>query len=133
MVRTVDTRFFLTQLLADSDTLRRKCRLMLAELRREPALVPTVVLHEVYKLEYQRLGRETAEIDLRSIEQAGFRIVELDTAIAKSAAVLRCKYHNLPMADAIIAATAIEEGSSRVVSDDSHFSRMKEIRTEWIQ
>ena len=132
MARTVDTRFFLTHLLADSDALKQKVRTQMIELRKESAIVPTIVIHEVYKFEYQKLGRDAADIDIRSIEKAGFKIAELDIAIAKTAAALRCKYHNLPTADSIIAATAIEYGSHPVISDDEHFFRIKEIKTEWI-
>lgn len=132
MVRTVDTRFFLTHFLADSDTLKQKVKSKMGELRKESAIVPTIVIHEVYKFEYQKLGRDTADIDLRSIEKAGFEIAELTIGVAKMAAVLRCRYRNLPTADSIIVATAIEHNSSIVVSDDDHFSKIKEIRTEWI-
>ena len=132
MVRTVDTRFFLTHFLADSSILRQKVKSKMIELYRESAIVPTIVLHEVYKFEYQKLGRDVADIDIRSIEKAGFKIVELGIGIAKTAAVLRCKYRDLPTADSIIAATAIEHKSSPVISDDEHFSKMKEIKTEWI-
>ncbi len=132
MVRTIDTRFFLTHLLANSDALKRKVKSKMIELRKESAVVPTIVIHEVYKFEYQKLGRDIADIDIRSIEKAGFRIVELYLSVAKTAAVLRCRYHNLPTADSIIAATAMEQKSYPVVSDDEHFSMIKEIKTEWI-
>jgi len=128
----VDTRLFLTHFFADRNALKQKVRSKIVELRKESAIVPTIVIHEVYKFEYQKLGRDTADIDLRSIEKAGFKIVELDLDIAKTAAVLRCRYHSLPTADSIIAATAIEHNSYLVVSDDEHFSQIKEIKTEWI-
>lgn len=132
MVRTVDTRFFLTHFLANSDPLKQKVKSKMAELRSESAIVPTIVIHEVYKFEYQKLGKDTADIDIRSIEKAGFRIVELNVSIAKIAGVLRCRYHGLPTADSIIAATAIEHKSFLVISDDAHFSSIKEIKAEWV-
>lgn len=132
MVRTVDTRFFLTIFLADNDELKRKVKSKIVELRKESAVVPTIVIHEVYKFVYQRIGRDTADIEVKAIESSGFKIINLDADIAKTAAILRCRYHNLPTADAVIAATSIEQKSCVVVSDDEHFSKMKEIKTEWI-
>ncbi|HEY4699781.1 MAG TPA: PIN domain-containing protein [Nitrososphaerales archaeon] len=132
MGRTVDTRFFLTIFLADNDELKQKVKVKIAELRRESAIVPTIVIHEVYKFIYQKIGREAADIEVKAIESSGFKIINLDVNIAKTAAILRCKYHNLPTADAVIAATSIEQKSNAVVSDDEHFSKMKEIKTEWI-
>ncbi len=130
--RTIDTRFFLTHFLADTDELRRKAKAKMIELRREGAVVPTIVIHEVYKFEYQRFGRNVADRELRSIETAGFSIIELGVRIAKSAALLRCKYPKLPTADAVIAATAMEQKASKVVSDDDHFAGVREIKTEWL-
>ncbi len=60
------------------------------------------------------------------------KIETLTPEIAKRAAVLRCKCSNLPTADAIIAATAMERKSNRVCSDDEHFVLVKEIKTEWL-
>ena len=132
LVRTIDTRFFLTHFLADTDELKRKAKAKMIELRREGAVVPTIVIHEVYKFEYQRFGREVADKELRSIEAAGFSIIELSVEIAKNAALLRCKYPKLPTADAIIAASGMEQRASRVVSDDEHFDGVREIKTEWL-
>lgn len=101
------------------------------ELQRESAILPTIVIHELYKEQFQTLGRDTAETRINIIMQS-FDVVNLDSSIAKEAARLRCKYTALPTADAIIAATALTTSLPRLVTDDRHFQEMKEIRTEWI-
>jgi len=131
MVRTVDTRFLLLQVLADTEDLKSKIRSKTLELRQENAIVPTIVLHEVYKIEFHRFGREAADIQLKAIETSGLKIEELTVEIARIAAVLRTKYLDLPVANSIIAATAIVKGSKVVFSDDEQFAKVKEIRTEW--
>lgn len=131
MARTLDTRFLLLQLIADTDELKSRVRSKMLELRQEMAIVPTIVLHEVYKIEFHRFGREAADIQLKAIETSGLKIEDLTTEIARIAAVLRCKYLDLPVANSIIAATAIVKGSKVVFSDDEQFSKVKEIRTEW--
>lgn len=55
IVRTVDTRFFLTHFLTDDSEIKKKTIAKLHELRKESALVPTIVLHEVYKFEFQKI------------------------------------------------------------------------------
>lgn len=132
MVLTVDTRFFLTHFLAETDEIRKRTTARMREIQRESAIVPTIVLHEVYKFEYETLGRETAETRVDSILKANIRIVDLDPKIAIGSARLRCKYKELPTADSIIAATAMELRSRRVLSDDPHFRKIAEIQTEWI-
>jgi len=132
MVRTIDTRFLLAHFLADTDELKAMTRSKMIELRQESAIIPTIVLHELYKLEFQKFGRETADTQLKSIETSGLRIEELTVDIARIAAVLRCKYLDLPLANSIIAATSIVKGSKIVCTDDELFSKVKEIKTEWL-
>jgi predicted nucleic acid-binding protein len=131
LARIVDTRFLLLQVVADTEDLKSKIRSKMLELRQEMAIVPTIVLHEVYKIEFQRFGREAAEIQLKAIETSGLKIEDLTVEIARIAAVLRTKYLDLPVANSIIAATAIVKGSKTVFSDDEQFAKVKEIRTEW--
>jgi len=131
LVRTIDTRFLLLQVVADTEELKSKIRAKMLELRQEAAIVPTIVLHEVYKIEFHRFGREAADIQLKAVETSGLKIEELTTEIARISAVLRTKYSDLPLASSIIAATAIVKGSKVVFSDDEQFAKVKEIRTDW--
>jgi predicted nucleic acid-binding protein len=129
---TVDTRFFLTHFLSESGQSREKTRRMIVELQREKALVPTMVIHEVYKLQYETLGAEVAGMRVDSILKSSFRIVDLTIPIAITSARLRCLHRGLPTADSVIAATALESKSNRIVSDDPHFVQIDRITTEWI-
>jgi predicted nucleic acid-binding protein len=104
----------------------------MSELQRAMAVVPTIVLHEVYKFQFENIGMDEAELRLDTIMKSGFTLVDLDPKIAVTSARLRCRHKELPTADAIVAATAIETKSGRVVSDDPHFREIKTIKTEWI-
>jgi predicted nucleic acid-binding protein len=132
MVRTIDTRFLLAHFLAGTEELKAATRSKMIEFRQEAAIIPTIVLHELYKLEFQRFGRETADTQMKSIETSGLRIEELTSEIARIGAVLRCKYLDLPLANSIIASTSIVKGSKTVCSDDEQFLKVKEIKTEWL-
>jgi predicted nucleic acid-binding protein len=132
MPPTLDTRFFLTHFLADTDDLRRRTSKKMTDLQREIAIVPTIVLHEVYKFVFENIGRDVADLRLDTIIKSGFTLVDLDPKIAITSARLRCRYSELPTADAIVAATAIETRSGRIVSDDPHFREIKTVKTEWI-
>jgi predicted nucleic acid-binding protein len=131
MPPTLDTRFFLTHFLADTEDLRRRTSRKMIEFQRATAIVPTIVLHEVYKFQFENIGKEVAELRLDSILKSGFSFVDLDSKIAVTSARLRCRHKDLPTADAIVAASAIETKSGRVVSDDPHFRQITGIKTEW--
>jgi len=131
MPPTLDTRFFLTHFLADTEDLRKRTSKKMSELQRAMAIVPTIVLHEVYKFQFENIGMDEAELRLDTIMKSGFTLVDLDPKIAVTSARLRCRHKELPTADAIVAATAIETKSGRVVSDDPHFREIKTIKNEW--
>jgi predicted nucleic acid-binding protein len=59
-------------------------------------------------------------------------ITDLDSDIAIEAARLRCKYADLPTADAIIAATAINSSSNFILTNDKHIKQIKETKTKWM-
>ncbi len=129
---TIDTRFFLTHFLAETERVRESTKRKAEALRRAEAYVPTIVLHEVYKFEHETAGIDVASLRIDSIVRSRFRIIDLDTTIALSAARLRITHRGLPTADSIIAATALEMKSTGVVTDDPHFSEIKGINVEWV-
>jgi len=132
MATTVDTRFFLTHYLADTDELKLKTARRMAELQREMAFVPTIVIHELHKFMFEKLGREVAKLRTDPILTSRLRVVPLSAEIAVASAVLRCQHRDLPTADSIVAATSLAMGSKRVLSDDPHFKKIANIHAEWI-
>jgi len=106
MPPTLDTRFFLTHFLAENEDLRRRTSSKMAELPRAIAIVPTTVLHEVYKLQFDSLGKEVAESRLDRMMKSGFTFVDLDPKIAVTSARLTCRYKDLLTADARVAGPA---------------------------
>jgi toxin FitB len=86
-------------------------------------VTPTIILYEVYK----KIKRERTEED--ALLAAGLlnrtSVIPLHESIAFLAADLSLKY-SLPMADAIVYATAIEE-NCRVVTSDMHFKGLDNV------
>lgn len=132
MSSVIDTRFFITHFLANTEDFKIKMKNKMAELERQRGIVPTIVLHETYKIIIDKFGKDVADLWFRSILKSNFTIIDLTYDIAILSAQLRNKYHDLPTADAIIAATAIKTRSRVVFSDDPHFKRIKEIKTKWL-
>lgn len=132
MQSVIDTRFFITHFLADTEDLKIKVKNKMIELERQGGLVPTIVLHETYKLIIDKFGKEVADLWARSILKSNFTIIDLTSDVAILSAQVRNKHPELPTADAIIAGTAIKSRTNRVFSDDPHFKRIKEIKTQWL-
>lgn len=81
-------------------------------------LVPTIVLYEVLKILLLKAGKSDADIFLS--EALRWKVVDLTDTIALAAASYSIDY-KLPMADAIIYATA-RSHRARLVTSDSHFA-----------
>jgi predicted nucleic acid-binding protein len=80
-------------------------------------LVPTVVLYEVVKILLLRGNK--SDVDLFISEALRRHVVDLTDSIALAAASLSID-HRLPMADAIIYATA-RHYNAQIVTSDAHF------------
>ena len=91
--------------------------------------VSSVTVYEMYKLTLESEGRETADLRVELLKR-DFGITNLDWKIAKQAALLWKRYR-VPMADAVIAATALQMKAT-CVTNDPHLARIKEIRTRWV-
>jgi predicted nucleic acid-binding protein len=128
MARTVyDTRFFIEHYYSKDKQVLEKTT---EEIRRnKEKYVSAIVIHEVYQLTLLREGRETAVLRTSLLEK-DFKIVKVDSSIAKGSAELRWK-HKISMTDSMIAATALNLNAT-CFSDDPHFKTVKEIKTKWI-
>ncbi len=90
--------------------------------------VSVVTIHEVYRIDLEREGREVARLRSETIRR-DFVVVDMDYETAIRSAELRSR-HRIPMADSVIAATAQIRGCP-IVSDDPHFQKIEGIKTRW--
>jgi predicted nucleic acid-binding protein len=134
MKAVIDTRFFVEHFLAQDELSKKLTRRILIDLQNgsNRGLVPSIVIHEFYKFLLENYGKDIADIRTNTIQSAELEIVNLDVVIGIEAAKLRCKYAELPTADAIIAATAIAMSCDYILTDDKHIKQIKKTKTKWI-
>jgi len=125
--RFYDTRFFAESFYTVDKHLAKKLKeeLRLANER----LVSSLTVHEVYLMVLRAEGKDVATLRCSTIRR-DFDVVDVDYEIAFKSAELRGK-NQMPMADSVIAATALREGCS-LFSDDAHFKQIKDLRTVWV-
>lgn len=91
--------------------------------KKDRLLVPTLVLHEVYR--WIRLHRDEDEaLKFVSAMNEG-RMIALDDTLALFAADLRVE-HKLAMADSIVYATALQH-DAKVITSDADFERLPQV------
>ncbi len=128
-----DTRFFMVSLESKDEEFRKWSRRAIETLERKGnvGFIPSIVIHEFYQFQMEKLGKEVADTRVNSVLKLNFNVVNLDGHIGIAAAKLRCKYAELPTGDAIIAATAMATSSEFVLTDDKHIKQIKETKTRW--
>ena len=84
-------------------------------------ITPTIILYEVYKKIKREISEEAALEAVSAMKQT--EIVPVSESIALLAADLSIK-HALPMADAIVYASAVEMDCT-VVTGDAHFKGLE--------
>jgi len=121
-----DTRFFVEYFYSGDSEFLRRLKEDLRSVRDRK--VSVVTIHEVYRIDLEREGREVARLRSETIRR-DFDVVDMDYETAARSAELRSR-HRIPMADSVIAATAQIHGCP-VVSDDPHFQKIEGIKTRW--
>jgi len=124
--RVFDTRFFI-ELFYSKD--ERHLQRLREQKKFRARYVSAVVIHEVYKFSLACEGRDSAKLKVAMIKK-DFQTVPVDDQIGQLSAELRHKY-DLSMGDSMIAATA-SVLNAVCISDDPHFSQIKEIKTAWV-
>lgn len=87
-------------------------------------ITPAIVVYEVYKKIKRERGEETASLCLALMAKS--KIVPLDGALAREAADLSLQ-HSLPMADAMVFATA-RACDAELVTSDNDFRAIPGVR-----
>lgn len=90
-------------------------------------LTPSIIVYEVYKCVLREVGRDAAFLATAQLHKTS--IVPLDDFLALKAAEASLQ-HGLPMADAIVYATALSHEAT-VVTSDAHFNGLPAV--EFIQ
>lgn len=121
-----DTRFFVEYFYSGDSEFLSRLKEDLRSVRDRK--VSVVTIHEVYRIDLEREGREVARLRSETLHR-DFDVVDMDYETAIRSAELRSR-HKIPMADSVIAATAQIHGCP-IVSDDPHFQKIKGIKTRW--
>lgn len=93
--------------------------------KKNDLIIPTIVLYEVYKKIKRETAEENASLAAAQMESSGI-IISLNESIALLAADCSIE-HALPMADAIVYATAKTENAS-LISSDVHFKGLANVK-----
>ncbi len=129
----LDTRFFFSFYNPEDEDIRVWTNRIVQSVSKGTSRfgVSVVTVFELYKVMGRIIGMDAVKIRVRSIKSAGIVLLPVSEEISERAGLLSLKY-NVPMADALIAATAIEYAHGVVITDDKHFKKMDGVRVRWL-
>ena len=132
MTSVADTRLLLAFKFPPSEKARDQVSALLVQELKRGLLIPSIVVTEYIKIAGGRVGLVASQAHIGELEARGARIVEIDRKIAVKAGELSLKHADIPMADALIASTAITHGAKQVLTDDLHFHELG-LKLKWIK
>ncbi len=128
----LDTRFYSAYYASDMATAPWTRRVVeAARLPRSQLVSSTITISELLCTMPPEVGRESVRLRVSSAKHAGIEFVAVSEEIADKAGEILLRVADLPMADAIVAATAVLETDGRVYTDDEHFRKIPGVQTVW--
>ena len=129
LVGCLDTRFYFAH--AEDQASWTKKIVSEASQRGSLVVSSTITIAELLSTMGADVGLETTTLRINSARLAGVNFIPLSEKIASMAGEMMLKNNDLPLADAVIAATALDLTQGRVYTDDPHFQKTTGIRTVW--
>jgi len=126
----LDTRFYFAHYSREAPSWTRR---VVADSRSGASLLvsSTITVTELVSSMTPGVGLDAVQLRVGSAKDAGIRLIPPSEEIAGQAGEIILKDRDLPMADAIIAATAVTHTKGRVYTDDPHFEKIPGIHTLW--
>jgi toxin FitB len=124
--RVYDTRFFVEYFYSEDSTLLTALKEELRAVKER--MISSLTVHEIHRINLQREGKDVANLRSQTIN-TDFTVINVNYDIAVKSAELRNK-HKMPMADAVIAATA-QTHDCAIFTDDTHFKQIQNLKTKW--
>ncbi len=124
--RFYDTRFFVEYFYSEDKELLRKLKEELRSVKER--MVSSLTVHEIHRINLKREGKEVTFLRSNTIRR-DFQIINVDYEAAVKSAELRST-HPIPMADSVIAASALTYECA-LFSDDAHFKEIQNLKTKW--
>lgn len=129
MAVVLDTRFLVAHTLPPSPEERERIATFTARISTEGLLASSISIVEFIKVVGARIGKDAATTRLRVWGKGGLEFVPVGERVAYAAGELAQSHPEVPLGDAVVAATAME-ASAPVVTDDPHYEGLG-VKTRW--
>ena len=131
MTSICDTRLLITFWFPPTEETQQKAAKLLQRELSHRLLIPSIVVTEYIKIAGRKIGVEAALNQINVLESRGATIIDVDKEVAVEAGKLLNIHSNVPIADALIAATYNHKSAEYIITEDEHFEELG-CKTRWI-
>jgi len=130
----LDTRFYFSYYSPeDEKTAIWTKKIVQKASRAEIKLTSSVItISELYSTMGRTLGKDAVKIRIASMRAFHIEFIPVTTEIAQLAGEIALGTPNVPLADAIISATALTHAEGNVITDDDHFKLLSDLKVKWL-
>jgi len=129
LVGCLDTRFYFAHAQGEGSWTTK----VVSEARQRGSLIvsSSITIAELMSAMGATVGQETTQLRINSARLAGVNFIPLSEKIASKAGEMILRNGDLPLADAVIAATALDLTRGRVYTDDPLFQKITGLHVVW--
>jgi len=130
----LDTRFYFSYYSPeDEKTAIWTKKIVQKASRAEIKLTSSVItISELYSTMGRTLGKDAVKIRIASMRAFHIDFIPVTTEIAQLAGEIALGTPRVPLADAIISATALTHAEGNVITDDDHFRLLSDLKLKWL-
>lgn len=131
----LDTRFYFSYYNPENSEISAwSKRIVQGVLRgRFKAASSVVTITELYATMGRLIGMDVVKLRIASIKSLQISFIPVTEEISNVAGEIALRIPKVPLADAIIAATALTYANGNVITDDEHFKLIRGIKTKWLR
>ncbi len=134
MRAVLDTRFYFSYYNPESEEVAAWSKKLIRRVLREELKVASsmITIIELYGTMGRIVGVDTVKARVTSIKASNIAFIPVTEEIAQVAGRITLTTPRTPLADAIIAATALIHAGGVVITDDKHFDPIKGVKVIWL-
>ena len=134
MRAVLDTRFYFSYYNPESEEVATWSKKLIQRVLREELKVASsmITIIELYGIMGRIVGLDTVKARVTSIKASNIAFIPITEEIAQVVGRITLTTPRTPLADAIIAATALIHAGGVVITDDKHFDPIKGVKVIWL-
>jgi len=131
----LDTRFYFSYYNPEDEEVATWSKRLIQAVSRGELKVAssTITVAELYSTMGGIVGKDTVNTRVMSFKSSNIAFIPVTEEIAHAAGRIALSTPRIPIADAIIAATALVHAGGAVVTDDEHFDLINGVKREWLK